>query len=198
MQTNPVCFVCEQKLKLHCQLQQHDLVMHGRWVTHFHFFRFHKLGVLQKLLFHLKYKGRQRIAPFLIQIIYRLSNQAFSASADYLWIPVPLHPLKQKKRGYNQAAELAKELAESYGGRCLEDGLLRVKNSKSQTKMTLRERQANVENAFQINPKANLQDGKIVLVDDVFTTGATLASCFLCLVQNGFLDVRFFTLTMRQ
>lgn len=97
-----------------------------------------------------------------------------------LIIPVPLHPRRQWKRGYNQAAVIAGVLSEELGVPMDTKLLRRTRNTTSQTKKTHEERQSNVADAFALNTRRlHVLEGKkhILLVDDVFTTGATLTEC---------------------
>lgn len=112
-------------------------------------------------------------------------------SEDDILVPVPLHPARQWKRGYNQAEVIARAMASQLGNR-VETGLLaRTRRTGSQTRMTVEEKVRNVEGAFDVRRKtlrrimrdcATLRSGPgIVLVDDVFTTGATMCACWQAL-----------------
>lgn len=116
---------------------------------------------------------------------------------EVLWLPVPLHPKKFKLRGFNQASLLAKGLAKYLGGEVVLHNLVRTKFTQTQARMSLEERQWNVHRAFEVLNAQELQGKKIILVDDVFTTGATLLSCFESLVQHQLLDVDLFTIARR-
>ncbi|WP_419905918.1 ComF family protein [Kiloniella sp.] len=94
-------------------------------------------------------------------------------------VPVPLHPKRLFLRRYNQSALLAQRIAKEYGRKYLPDLLIRVKNTSSQGHLSKTGRWENVRSAFQINPKYNeiIVGEKITLIDDVYTTGATLEAC---------------------
>lgn len=99
-------------------------------------------------------------------------------------VPVPLHRSRLRRRGYNQALELAKPLAKHFGALLLRDGLHRSRVTQAQTELSAIQRRRNVRGAFV----ANL-DGKapehVAVLDDVFTTGATLAECVRVLKRAG-------------
>jgi len=99
-------------------------------------------------------------------------------------VPVPLHPHRLRERGYNQATLLAKEVEKALGLPLLEDALLRVRSTIPQVGLTARERRDNVRGAFHC-ADGNLKGQRILLVDDVCTTGATLEACSLALRQEG-------------
>ena len=123
-------------------------------------------------------------------------------------IPVPLHWKREWSRGYNQAEVIAKEIAESLGAVMRNDILERVRNTKTQTKLDIEEKAANVKEAFAVRDRQILLDaigsscvggnqtGHILLVDDVFTTGATLNACFIALRQVLAPEVRISIATL--
>lgn len=109
------------------------------------------------------------------------------------FVPVPLHFLRKWKRGYNQSDIIAKALAKHCHGQFC-NILKRKVNTSSQTSLTRSERKRNVENAFMLNVKTISPKNRYVLVDDVFTTGATLNACAKVLYQTGARDIHVFTL----
>lgn len=115
--------------------------------------------------------------------------------ADY-FIPVPLHRWRFIKRRYNQSAIIAFALAKETMLPCLADALARTRATPSQGHLKFAERQRNVRRAFALNPKYKKQiAGKtIVLVDDVYTTGATVKECAKVLLQSGAAAVHVLTL----
>lgn len=108
-------------------------------------------------------------------------------------VPVPLHFLRKWKRGYNQSEWIAKALQKLLGGEIL-PLLKRKVNTRSQTSLTRSERKKNVENVFTLAKKTIDPQKTYVLVDDVFTTGATLNACAKVLHENGAQNIRVFTL----
>ena len=103
----------------------------------------------------------------------------------------PLHPRKQRERGYNQSALLATHLARAAGGGTLVEGLLRrTVDTQTQTAFDRKTRQANLKNAFALVQGASLNpDLHYILVDDVFTTGSTLNGCARVLRRAGCLNL---------
>lgn len=121
-------------------------------------------------------------------------------SEDDLWaeieavIPVPLHPKRKRERGFNQAQVVAKELARLRGLKCVEGVLVKVKNVLPQTSLEAGERRKNVRGAFGVKDGKHIEGKKVLLVDDVYTTGATVRECSLALREAGAEDVRALTL----
>ncbi len=99
-------------------------------------------------------------------------------------MPVPLHPSRLRKRRYNQAAELARPLAREAGVAYLPEGLKRIKQTKPQGNSS-EARWENVRTAFAAGDLKRLAGKRILLVDDVFTTGATLRACARTLLAAG-------------
>ena len=99
-------------------------------------------------------------------------------------VPVPLHPDRLRERGYNQATLLARELGKSIGLPIAEDSLARVRATPPQVGLGAQERKENVHDAFRCS-SAELKEKRILLIDDVCTTGATLEACSIALRQAG-------------
>ncbi|MBL4773621.1 MAG: ComF family protein [Alcanivoracaceae bacterium] len=106
---------------------------------------------------------------------------------NYVLMPVPLHISRLRSRGYNQAYEIAKELAK-LSHRKLDTSLIRLKKTTMQAQLNLKQRAKNVNKAF--NVKKNLISKKIILIDDVMTTGNTLRECAKTLFKAGASDVK--------
>jgi len=148
-------------------------------------------GPLRNALHRLKYKRDIGLGEILSQNLIRLiNNQEWDIE---LVTPVPLSDIRQKERGYNQAALLAYPLALACGLDYSSRVLRRVKETRSQVGLSFTERKENVYGAFQANPR--LAAGKsILIVDDVATTGATLEACSRGLIEAGAAKVYSVTL----
>lgn len=147
-------------------------------------FRYHKGGILQQLIFQLKYHYHEEIGVILgREMGYNLENTPFQ-TVDLL-IPVPLHLKKQRRRGYNQSEKIARGLAEALGKEVRTDVLMRSVHTDSQTSKSRMERFANMQQVFVLKNKENIQGKHILLVDDVVTTGSTLIGCAETLLQEA-------------
>ena len=100
-------------------------------------------------------------------------------------IPVPLHKSRHRERGFNQSEILAEEISKIIGLSVLKNVLKRKKNTKDQTNLSLQQREENVRGAFVVTQPEMINGKKIILVDDVITTGATLNECARMLKQAG-------------
>lgn len=146
-----------------------------------------KSSRVETLLHRLKFQGHYEIGVFFgkryATKIIALYKKEYSL--DFI-IPIPIHPTKYAKRGYNQAESFAKGLSKGLGIPVLNNVLVRVIASESQTTKDRIDRYDNVEDVFETTKNANiLQDKHILLVDDVLTTGATVCSAGNVLKETG-------------
>lgn len=122
------------------------------------------------------------------------------AKREEIWLgvdaimPVPLHPKREKRRGFNQAQVIAKELANLEKIKLLEGVLVKTRNVPPQTFLQLKEREKNVRGAFCVIKKEKIEDKVILLVDDVYTTGSTIRECSLVLKEAGVKEVKALTI----
>lgn len=144
----------------------------------------------RKLIYQFKY------SPYLIDLAKTLASilvEHFVLSGkninniwkDSILVPVPLDIKKIKTRGYNQSEELAKELSKTLKITVASNVLLKIKSTKVQMELSKKERERNLENAFQIKNPEEILGKKIFLVDDVYTTGSTMEECARVLLQTG-------------
>lgn len=144
-------------------------------------FFFSKDGKVQHLIHELKYKGNSDAGVFLGQELGKTLKEApLFQGLDYL-IPVPLHPKREKERGYNQSAMIAQGLSEMTGIPVVEDFLIRSVNTATQTHKSKEDRWKNVKDIFALHHGDRLEGKYVLLIDDVLTTGATLEACALTL-----------------
>lgn len=127
----------------------------------------------------LKYGGWSAVAAGMAERMARLPWPADVVRERAALIPVPLAPVRERERGYNQSSLLAHSLAARWKLPVWDDCLARARATRTQTRLTPDERRGNVSGAFRVpgNAAAKLRGAHVVLVDDVVTTGATLAAC---------------------
>jgi ComF family protein len=140
-----------------------------------------------------KYHHALWFEPFLAGLLVRQAGPALAAERWDLIAPVPLHPRKARLREFNQAERLARCLGRALGIPVNGKLARRVKFTETQTKLTRPQRAANVGDAFAPAAGAKLNGEKVILVDDVMTTGATTSACARALRQAGAGDVCVWT-----
>ena len=139
-------------------------------------------GALREIIHALKYERRRSLAAGLAGLMRARGSDVLD-QADFA-VPVPLHRRRERQRGFNQARELARHL-----GLPILDCLKRRRNTDSQMTLPAGRRHANVRNAFGMRRVTRVDGVRIVLVDDVSTTGATLDACALVLKDAGAREV---------
>ncbi len=140
-------------------------------------YNFVKEGRVQRLVHALKYRGRTDVGLYLGMEFGQLLRKSPSFPKVDCVVPVPLHPRKERTRGYNQSSYWARGLARSLGVPHFPRALKRRDFTRTQTHKTRMERMQNVQRAFQVRHAETLAGKHVLLVDDVLTTGATLESC---------------------
>ena len=135
---------------------------------------FEKESKAQTLIHNLKYKGKQKVGVMLGQVLGDLLKDSPHYQDIDVIIPIPLHRKKERQRGFNQSDVFAQGLSDSMGIPWQRDVLIRTTYTSSQTKKSRKERFENVVQAFHVLQPEKIKGKHILLVDDVFTTGATL------------------------
>jgi ComF family protein len=154
---------------------------------------FRSTGVVRELIHRFKYNGdfflRHPLAAWLAATLEdaRITREPF----DFL-VPVPLHSARLREREFNQAEVLARTVGERTGVR-VESCLHRVRYTTTQTRLDREERMENLRNAFELGQNHDVRNRRILLVDDVLTTGSTLDECARVLRGAGAASVRAIT-----
>lgn len=156
----------------------------------------------RQLIFTLKYSGKTYVARHIAAILFDCLKKRLAESGDCPWlradviVPVPLHAEKQRLRGFNQAERIAFHLSRQTGIPLADGVLLRVRNTRPQRALSAEERKNNMEGAFALSEKraAAVKDKRVLLIDDIFTTGATAAACAEALRKGGAARVDFLAL----
>jgi competence protein ComFC len=150
-------------------------------------------GMIRELIHRYKYNRDLWLEPFLADLLNSRAVPELLREHWDLIVPVPLHRLKQTEREFNQAERLARRLSEASGIPLETRILKRIQPTRTQTRLTRPERIDNVRKAFALSSTAGLNSRHIVLIDDVFTTGATTSSCAKVLLDGGAAEVCVWT-----
>lgn len=149
------------------------------------FLKFVKSGRVQHILHSLKYKNKPELGRMLGRIYgHELMQSGYENQFDVI-IPIPLHLKKKQRRGYNQSEEFGLGLSESLIIPCSDNYLQRLHMTSTQTRKTRLKRWENVKEVFAVVNTEAIKDKRILLVDDVVTTGATLEAAGQVLLRAG-------------
>jgi len=163
----------------------------------FHFSRcvaaYQAEGVVRDCIHQFKYNRQLHFGPHLADWIRQGARRLEWSEVDGI-VPVALHSRKQREREFNQAECLARAVSKETGVPVMVGNLRRVKETVTQTHLDAKARAANLRGAFAVKKPEGFQGKRLVLVDDVFTTGATLDGCAKVLSQAGALDVKVLVL----
>ena len=150
--------------------------------------------MIRKVILNYKFNDK----PYLYKTIvnFLLKNEKFFEilkSYDTI-IPVPISTKRYKERGYNQSYLIAKEIAKKLKIKCNNNSLLKTKNIIEQSKLNKEERQKNIQGVYKLSNPKILQNKKILLLDDVYTTGSTVKECSKILIQAKPTKIGVFTI----
>ncbi len=150
-------------------------------------------GAITAMIHDFKYHQALWLQEELTDLLQACVNTHYAGQAFDAVCPVPLHPTRQRERGYNQAALLAGSLARRLKLPVRRRGLVRCRNTGTQTHLTARERLSNVKGAFNVRNAPSWRGLRLLLVDDVMTTGATVSACAGILKDAGSASVHVVT-----
>jgi len=150
--------------------------------------------VVQKVHHELKYGNRPAYGIRLGMEMGCVLEEIDVPSSFHAIIPVPLHRVRLYERGYNQSAMLAEGIARVWSIPVREDVLARTRSTRSQTRLSRSERWSNVEGAFAVREPEAVRGQRVLLVDDVFTTGSTLLAAAIPLRAAGVAGITVATL----
>ena len=141
-----------------------------------------------------KFRSRKNLAALLAPLLAAAFVESWKPEEFDFLVPVPLHPKRQRKRGFNQAVLLGRKLSRLIAVPCCEAALRRVRDTAPQVGLSDSERLRNMQSAFQCRDGSVVTGKRLLLIDDVMTTGATLASAARALVSAGAAKVSALTL----
>lgn len=153
---------------------------------------FKKNGMAQTLMHEIKYNGNQELAVYLGELLaQKISDEKLLFD---IVIPVPLHKNKLKKRGFNQSAKIAEGFSKISCVPIEFNGITRIVNTETQTKKKRFERWENTEGKFHVSEPHLFENKRVVLIDDVITTGATIEACCNELIKAGATEISILTM----
>lgn len=194
--SQPFCYSCGKPVEhtmqeycLDCTRKKHDF-RQGRAV-------FLYQGAMRGILYRYKYSNRRDYTEFFAREAVRLYGDWVRRLGIQLVVPIPLAKKRRRRRGYNQAELFGRRFAQLCGLDFEPQLLIRVRNTAPQKQLSAQERKNNLKNAFKMNRNVvNLK--RVLLVDDIFTTGSTMDAAALTCRQSGIEDVFYLCISIGQ
>lgn len=187
-----VCKKCEKILK-NKLLYKIDNYKNKYFSKHIYVFKYE--GIIRSKIIDFKFNGKSYLAENFAKII--LKNEKicrFFESYDII-IPVPIHNKRKAQRGYNQSELIAKQICKINNKINIQnDILIKEKNNVAQSSLNKEQRIQNAKNVYKIINKEKILNKKIIIIDDIYTTGSTVNECSKILIKNGAIDVLVLTI----
>lgn len=187
--TSPFCMICGKQLEddtgevcSDCERKHHSFVRGVGALAY--------TKDIKQSMYRFKYSNRREYAVFYSDILIKLKGHIIEPWKPDVIVPVPLHAARYRKRGYNQAGLIAEEIGRRLGVLVDEGLLVRNVNTAPQKELNDKERTKNTKNAFQVIHNI-VKYKRVLLVDDIYTTGATLDACSDALTNAGAAQVYF-------
>ena len=163
----PICLNCESEMTIsgkcqRCEDKKFPLYVYGDYRP-----------VLKEIIIQYKFKNVLAPADLLVDLFYKKFGDEIKKIKPTVLIPIPLHPLREHQRGYNQAQILAEKLSILSGIKTSTELIYRIKKRKPQAKLDFKQRRKNIEGVFEADDSHHNKES-ILLIDDVVTTGATV------------------------
>ena len=158
-------------------------------------------GQMQESMARFKQGGRAEYGKVYGRLLWDAKREWLQRIREPVLVPVPVHSKRYRKRGYNQAEEIAKEMARLSGLPMRSDLLVRVKHTAPQKELSKRERSRNLQGAFRCRAdyrKLCLQGKCAIIIDDIYTTGNTIHTAAKILKKAGVQNVYFLTISIGQ
>jgi ComF family protein len=189
----PVCGICGKFDKNYlCKKCENILISEAKFkidiveeknICFEHLYIFKYEGIIRKLLLDYKFNDKSYLFRTLSNFI--LNNKKFlNILKSYTTIvPVPISKKRNKDRGYNQSYLISNEISKKANLECNNNSLLKVRNIIEQSKLSKEERERNIKDAYKLKNKSDLENKKIILFDDIYTTGSTAIECYKTLIE---------------
>lgn len=188
-----LCEACHKKIRYNRPLL---LARAGRRAYHFDRVRSVTVyeGIMRECIHKFKYNGALSLEGLFAGLMTDFAGKYMDMNCFDLIIPVPLSAAKLRERSFNQASALASALSRRFKIPCITNNLIRIKSGRPQVELKRTARLKEIKGAFKLKDPDMLKDKSVLLIDDVFTTGATVGECSKVLKRAGAKYVEVFTL----
>ncbi len=195
-----ICYCCGHPLTSPMLVSHNKHQLCGKCLkTHKKIFRLSRSACVyddfsKKLILDFKFYDKTDLSSFLAKMLYVCGKDIFDAGVDII-IPIPLHYTRLIKRRYNQSSLLAKELSKLTNIPVDYNSVIKKRQTRPQVECKGYERLKNLRGAFEVKDASNLKDKRVLLIDDVLTTGSTLKECTEAILKSKPKSVDWLTVT---
>ncbi len=185
-----LCKKCEVKIKY---LKRDSIKKVKNAFFKYHLYAYNYKNEIREKMLNYKFHDEPELAETFSKLMLKNEKICRFLKTYDIIIPVPMYRKKQILRGYNQADLIAKKVAKELNIEYIKDALIKTKQTKTQSSLSAKERQNNVKDAYTYNTKQKIKDKKIILFDDIYTTGSTAKECSRILKLSGAKEVSVLT-----
>ena len=186
-----LCKKCEEKLKREAVWGK-DQYEDKYFENHFYVFKYD--GMIRNIILNYKFNEKPYLYKSFVNFLNKYQKKYLQFDFYDIIIPVPISKKRLKLRGYNQSLLIAKDLAVELNTKIMNDILIKQKNNKPQSELNKISREQNVKDVYKLLNKDKIINKKILLIDDIYTTGSTVNECSKVLKQAGAEKVDIYTL----
>lgn len=190
IEKNGICKKCE--LSIHKYKFNNSSIRQKKNLQRFHVFKYE--GKIREIILQYKFFEKAYLYKTFSYLILNDKNICTYINEYDIIIPVPVYIKRKKEKGYNQTELIAKEIANTCSLEYKNNVLKKIKDTKKQSTLTKRERKENVKNVFVIENSEQIKNKKIILFDDIYTTGSTVYECYKHLKKAGASKVLILTI----
>lgn len=185
-----ICNKCYKTLEILAKSQKYE---NKSFDEHIYLFKYE--GKIRKLIIDYKFNDKAYLSNFFAKIIIKNEKICRKIKSYDIIIPVPIHKKRKNERGYNQSELIAKKIVKNINElELVTDSLIKEKNTAAQSTLTKQQRKQNVKQVYKLENKEKIQNKKIILIDDIYTTGSTAEECSKILKQNGAKEILILTI----
>lgn len=189
LEQDTICSRCYNELKIEAKIENYK---NKSFNEHLYIFKYE--GKVRSLIIDYKFSDKPYLSNFFTKMIIKNEKICRKIKNYDIIIPVPIHKRRKCERGYNQSEVIANQLAKNLRIELIADCLIKQKNTVAQSTLTKKQREENVKQVYKIQNEQKIQNKKIILLDDIYTTGATAEECSKILKQNGAKEILVLTI----
>ena len=175
--SNSLCKKCEIKINKQAIFGVDNYKTNKEKIFDEHLYVFKYNGIIRDVILNYKFNERAYLYKTFVKILLKNENFVEIIKSYDIIMPVPLNKKREKARGYNQSALIATELSKKLGLKIATNNLIKIKNTVEQSSLNKTKRQKNLKGAYKLTDTKNLKNKKVLLIDDIYTTGSTANEC---------------------